>query len=348
MEYTVRGVYKSDRALNEKINKFLNLNGISRDKNLDYTCAVIGEDKSVIATGSCFKNTLRCLAVDKKYQGCGLLNKIITHLINFEFQRDVSHIFIYTKFDTAKFFEDIGFYEIVSDKDANIAFLENKSDGFKKYLLNLEKSVIKKNKNAAIVMNANPLTLGHLYLIERAAAENDILNIFIVSEEASIMPFEVRKGLIIEGTSHLKNIIYHDTGNYIISNATFPSYFQKDEKDVITGHAVIDIEIFIKIAKMSGINARYAGDEPDSATTGIYNKIMSERLENHDIKFVEIPRLKLNDKIISASKVREMIKSGEIAKIKDLVPPVTYNYFLSDGAKPVIKRIMNAEDVKHY
>ncbi len=78
---------------------------------------------------------------------------------------------------------------------------------------------------AALVMNANPFTFGHQYLVEKAAAESDILHLFIVSEDQSLVPFSVRKQLVLEGTAHLDNIIYHESDPYIISNATFPSYF---------------------------------------------------------------------------------------------------------------------------
>ena len=73
----------------------------------------------------------------------------------------------------------------------------------------LEKTKKEGNKIAAIVMNANPFTLGHLHLVEKASKENDILHLFIVSEDKSIIPFNERKQLIMEGTSHLKNIIYY-------------------------------------------------------------------------------------------------------------------------------------------
>ena len=72
-------------------------------------------------------------------------------------------------------------------------------------------------------MNANPFTLGHQYLIKKVSKENDILHLFIVSEDKSIIQFNIRKKLIIEGTKHLNNIIYHDSGSYIISISTFPS-----------------------------------------------------------------------------------------------------------------------------
>ena len=138
-------------------------------------------------------------------------------------------------------------------------------------------------------MNANPFTLGHLYLTERASAENDTVHLFMVSEDASLIPFKVRRRLITEGTSHLDNIIYHDSGPYIISSATFPSYFQKDMDAVIESHAKLDLVIFTKIAHALGIGRRYVGEEPHSRVTGIYNQIMEKELPKAGIQCSVIP-----------------------------------------------------------
>ena len=73
--------------------------------------------------------------------------------------------------------------------------------------------------------------------------------IFYASEDKSIIPFNIRKKLIIEGTLNLKNMIYHDSWPYIISGAIFPIYFQKDENAVIESHTNLDLEIFVKITK---------------------------------------------------------------------------------------------------
>ena len=199
-----------------------------------------------------------------------------------------------------------------------------------------------------MVLNANPFTLGHLYLTEKAAGENDYLHVFVVSEDASLVPFEVRKRLIVEGTSHLHNLIYHDTGPYIISNATFPSYFQKDDSAVIESHANLDLSIFVRIAGALGINARYVGEEPKSLVTGIYNRIMSERLPEHGIRCVIIPRKQSDGEVISASNVRQAIKEGRLEDIRGLVPESTYRYFASPEAEGVIRKIRGTENVIHY
>lgn len=345
-------IYLSDDKSRQQIDALLQQEGLHRDQNLDYTCGIYDDDMNIIATGSCFGNTLRCLAVSTAHQGEGLLNQIITHLIEFQHARGNRHLFLYTKCNTAKFFGDLGFYEIIRI-DGQVVFMENRRSGFADYLRALfpaEKSlsISSHSKIASIVVNANPFTLGHQYLIEKAATENDLLHLFIVSEDASLIPFSVRKKLVIAGTSHLSNIIYHDSGPYIISNATFPSYFQKDEASVISSHAELDLEIFKKISSVLGIRRRYVGEEPTSQVTGIYNQIMQTKLPQAGIECIVIPRKETSGKVISASTVRKALQDDDIEVLKTMVPETTLRFFLSEEALPIISNLKNSKNVIHY
>lgn len=359
-EYAISQIYPSDRRANTQINELLLAEGIRKDANLDYTCGMYDEEMNIIATGSCFGNTLRCMAVSSAHQGEGLMNQIVTHLISVQFERGNTHLFLYTKCNSAKFFGDLGFYEIARI-DGQIVFMENRKTGFTSYLEKLKKETEQsevfqkfscnnsaKTKIAALVMNANPFTLGHQYLVEKAAAENDILHLFIVSEDQSLVPFSVRKKLVLEGTGHLKNIIYHESGPYIISNATFPSYFQKDADAVMESHANLDLTIFVRIAQALGINYRYVGEEPNSQVTGIYNEIMAKKLPENQIACKIIPRKEANGSVISASTVRTALKCDKIDLLKTLVPETTFRYFQSDEAAPVIEKIKAAQNVVHH
>lgn len=359
-EYAISQIYPSDRRANTQINELLLAEGIRRDANLDYTCGMYDDEMNIIATGSCFGNTLRCMAVSSAHQGEGLMNQIVTHLISVQFERGNTHLFLYTKCNSAKFFGDLGFYEIARI-DGQIVFMENRKTGFTSYLEKLKKETEQsevfrqfscndpaKTKIAALVMNANPFTLGHQYLVEKAASENDILHLFIVSEDQSLVPFSVRKKLVLEGTAHLKNIIYHESGPYIISNATFPSYFQKDADAVMESHANLDLTIFVRIAQALGINCRYVGEEPNSQVTGIYNEIMAKKLPENQIACKIIPRKEANDSVISASTVRTALKCDKIDLLKTLVPETTFRYFQSAEAAPVIEKIKAAQNVVHH
>ena len=346
MSYTVSQVSLSDRRTLSQIDALLEREGICRDAHLDYTCAIYDDDYKVIATGSCFGSTLRCFAVDSAYQGEGLLNQLATHLTGVQMARGNTHLFLYTKIAAAPFFAGLSFYEIARVKDT-LVFMENRRSGFANYLQRLSSSH-QEGRSAALVMNANPFTLGHRYLVEKAAAEWDTLHLFLVSEDASLIPFSVRMRLVRDGVSDLSNVRIHETGPYIISSATFPSYFLKEEDAVIRGQAMLDLAIFIRIADTLGITCRYVGEEPTSQVTGLYNQIMQRELPAAGIGCQVIPRLEARGRPVSASTVRCALRDGDWAALRSLVPDATYEYFTSAEAAPILDRLRQAADVVHY
>ncbi len=346
MAYTMIEVSPRDTRLLAQADALLAREGLTRDRNLDYICAACDEELRAVATGSCFGNTLRCFAVDRGHQGEGLLNLVLTHLTEVQYARGNFRLFLCTKASTAKFFEDLGFYE-VARVEGTLVFMENRRDGFSGYLRELGKKR-REGRSAAIVMNANPFTLGHQYLVETAAKACDTLHLFLVSEEASLVPFRVRKRLVQEGTAHLPNVVLHDGGPYIISAATFPSYFLEDGDAVIEGHARLDLAVFVKIAEALGISVRFAGQEPTSHVTGIYNRLMSAGLPKAGIACEIIPRKEMGGEPVSASVVRRLLQEGRLEEIRPLTPPSTYAYFASPEAAPVLERIRKAGNVAHY
>lgn len=345
-EYALTQVSLSDKRMLAQVDALLVENGITRDANLDYICAMVDEENRVIATGSCFGATLRCFAVSQQHQGEGLLNEVVSHLMEYQMARGYTHLFLYTKIKSAKFFQSLGFYEIAR-VDGTLVFMENRRNGFPSYLSRLEKTA-RPGVSGAIVMNANPFTLGHQYLVETAAGRCDTLHLFLLSEDASLVPFGVRKQLVQAGTAHLKNVVLHDSGPYIISNATFPSYFLKDDAAVIQGHAKLDLTIFVRIARALGVTVRFVGEEPTSQVTGLYNEIMAAQLPENGIDCVILPRKEALGKAISASTVRAALQAGDWQTLSQLVPQTTLDYFRSSEAEPVLRRIRSAEDVVHY
>lgn len=343
---TLTAISPKDLRAQKQVDALLEQEGVRRDGNLDYTCGLFDDDWRLVATGSCFGNTLRCLAVDRDRQGEGLLNQIVTHLMEVQAERGSTHLFLYTKPQSAKFFGSLGFYEIARVADS-LVFLENRRRGFSDYCAALEKTG-REGASAVVVMNANPFTLGHLHLVERAAMENDVVHLFVLSEEAGPIPFVVRKRLVEMGTAHLPNVICHDSGPYIISNATFPSYFLKDEDAVIRTHAALDLEIFGKIAPCLHITRRYVGEEKASLVTALYNETMVHRLPALGVECRVVPRLERNSQPVSASTVRQAIHDGNLESIRPLVPETTWSYFRSPEAETVIAAIQRAKDVIHY
>ena len=335
-----------DLRENRQVDALLQQEGIRRDANLDYTCGLFDEDWTLTATGSCFGNTIRCLAVSHDHQGEGLLNQVVSHLAEVQAQRGNTHLFLYTKGKSAKFFGDLNFHEIARVGDS-LVFMENRRRGFDDYRAALERTR-REGEAAAIVMNANPFTLGHLHLVERAAAENETVHLFVLSEEAGPIPFAVRRRLVREGTAHLPNVACHDSGPYMISSATFPSYFLRDEDTVIHTHAALDLAVFSRIAPCLNVTCRYVGEEPASHVTALYNQIMAERLPEAGIRCRVIPRLEIGGRIVSASTVRQAIHDGDLDRVRDMLPESTYRFFFGPEALPVIRAVQAEADVVHY
>lgn len=322
----------------QKVDIFLQSQDLILEKDVDFTIVMYKND-TIIGTGSLCGNVLKCIAIDPFYQGEGFSNKIVSLLINEQFNRGNTHLFIFTKPQNKKLFVDLGFKEITS-VEGKVSLLENDPRGIEKYVEKLGTERRDGDVISSIVMNCNPFTFGHQYLIEEASKNSDIVHIFAVWENRSIFPKEIRLKLLKEGTKHLKNVHVHKGEDYIISNSTFPSYFIKEKNSIVKIHAMLDIQIFGKfIAPSLGINKRYVGEEPNDPVTNEYNLTMKEILPQYNIEVIEIPRLKKEGFVISASKVREVIKNDQIESLKQLVPSTTYEYLISEEAKTIIEKI---------
>ena len=92
-DYAISQVYPWDKRSLSEIDGLLQKEGITRDGNLDYICAMRDSSDAIIATGSCFGPTLRCFAVSREHQGEGLLNEIISHLMEVQQARGNLHLF---------------------------------------------------------------------------------------------------------------------------------------------------------------------------------------------------------------------------------------------------------------
>jgi [citrate (pro-3S)-lyase] ligase len=314
---------------------------IRPEKAIEYTAGVFEGDK-LIATGSIFQNILKCIAIAPEYMGGKVFNILISHLMSEVFDKGYVSCFIYTKEEAAHSFTHLGFCEIAR-VSGELVFLELSAKGFLSYIEDLKKTRKEGDKVASIVMNANPFTNGHLHLIETAAKENDILHIFILSEELSDFPSRIRLELVKKGTAHLHNIILHETGDYIVSAKTFPSYFLKEKSDVTYIQASLDAIIFKSYISTSlGVNRRYVGEEPLSQATAIYNQALKD-VFNEEIELIVIPRKELANEVISASRVRKLFKENDMDHIKNLVPKSTFEFLLSPEGRKIQDKIQEKE-----
>lgn len=323
----------------EKVEKFLETQNLKLGKNIDYTIGVFYKDE-IIGTGSLSGKVLKSIAVRCDFQGEAITNKIVSKLVNEAFHKGETHLFVYTKPENKALFESLGFYNIAEvDK---VCLLENKRDGIKNFTEEIQKKKREGDIIGSIVMNCNPFTYGHQYLIEKASKECDVVHIFVVWEDKSSFPAEIRYDLIKKGTENLKNVVIHKGRDYIISNATFPNYFIKGEEDVVASQTKLDVKIFKKyIVPALGINRRYIGEEPYCKTTNLYNETMKSLLPEAGVEVIVVERKKSEDKAISASTVRESLSKDDRESLKKLVPQTTYEFFQTEKGKKIIEKIKN-------
>lgn len=182
----------------------------------------------------------------------------------------------------------------------------------------------------AVVMNCNPFTLGHRYLIEKALERCDFLVIFVVEEDKSVFPFEDRLRLVDEGVKDLSNVTVIPSGKFMISSLTFTEYFNKSELQDRTIDTSLDVSVFAReIAPCLHIAKRFAGSEPFDSVTRQYNDAMRQILPEYGIEFEEIPRAEIEGETISASKVRQMIADGNLEGTRQFVPETTFDYLFN-------------------
>ena len=192
----------------------------------------------------------------------------------------------------------------------------------------------KKIPVGAIVMNCNPFTLGHEYLIEYASKRVKKLYIFVVEEDRSEFKFADRFKLVREGVKNFSNVEVLPSGKFIISQQTFSGYFNKENLQDVAVDSSEDVEIFAReIAPTLGITIRFVGEEPEDTVTKSYNDTMKKILPQYNIEVAEIPRRELNGEVISAKKVRAALKVGDFDKIKKLVPKTTLKFLLENFSK---------------
>ena len=302
---------------------FLARAGLEADEGLHAT-VLVWEDGQIIATGSRQDHILKCIAVDDAHQGEGLTGTVLTQLRQDAFSRGFKHLFLYTKPKNKWMFSSLFFYPIAQTKD--VLLMENREHGIRDFLEELPEPQVQGTIGAA-VMNCNPFTKGHRYLIETAAKECDHVYIFVLSEDKSEFSAVDRMNMVKLGTADLPNVTVLPTGPYLISSATFPTYFLKDREQAGTVQCLLDIDIFCKYyAPKFSITRRYVGTEPLSPMTNQYNQALLACLPEKGIQVRQIPRLEQEDLPVSASAVRAALAAGDMETLKKLVPETTYNY----------------------
>ncbi|MBE6644373.1 MAG: [citrate (pro-3S)-lyase] ligase [Ruminococcaceae bacterium] len=299
--------------------------GLTADKPAERTLLVYDEGR-LIATGGRDGCVLKFIAVDKNRRGEDITATLLTELRRDAFDLGYSHLFLYTKPENRYTFENLFFYEVAQTD--NVLFMENVRGGIQDFLDSLP-NFSQPGEIGAIIMNCNPFTNGHKALIKRAAEECERVFVFVLSEDKSEFSAEDRIEMVKLGTQDMPNVTVLPGSHYIISSATFPTYFLKNRDTASTAACEVDVEIFCRrLAPRLSITRRYVGTEPTSPLTAMYNAELKKVLPKCGISVCEIERVCHDGKPISASDVREKIKKGDTEGLSNLIPKTTLDYLL--------------------
>ena len=318
--YTVTGEPLQGAAL-ERLQLFLTDCGLNYDPAVRFSVLLMDGDE-IAATGSLDGATIKCVAVSPRHQGEDLTAQVMTVLAQHAAQDGIGHLMLYTKPRNQHLFMPLGFHPVI--RTADVLLMENKRGGLSQFLSSLKKPLDDQQPVGCIVANCNPFTLGHRYLIEKAAAECAWVHVFVLSEDKSLFPAQTRLAMVRNGCKDLANVLIHPTGPYMVSSSTFPSYFLKENQCAQTVHCELDVRLFgEKIAPALGISRRYVGTEPGCAVTAQYNETLKRLLPAMGVEVIEAERKTADGRWISASHVRELIRLGRTEELSAFVPPST-------------------------
>lgn len=330
----------------QRIEAFLKRNGLRFD-DMHYYAAVTDDDGEMIAGGGLKGNVIKCVAVDDAHKGEAIANTLISHLIAHANEEGHSNVMLFTKPKNRQLFESLSFRLLAEAPEAvlmetGIGGINNTVEALKKIReekTNLTTSPSQHHNTTTpqplttttplrgvVVMNCNPFTLGHRYLIEQAAKQVERLFVMVVREDCSLFAYAERKAMVEQGVAHLKNVTVIDGSEYAISQATFPTYFLKRLDDAADTQMLLDLDLFRRhIAPALGATVRFVGTEPTDRLTRRYNQLMHEVLA--DVR--ETARLEKEGNAVSASRVRKAMEQGDMSTIRQLVPPTTLPYIIA-------------------
>ncbi len=350
-------------SVRRRVEAFLAANGLRLAPLDRYVVVTRDEDgDEILAGGGLDGNVIKCVAVSESARSEGLMNILVSRLIVIAREEGRESVKAFTKPENEGIFKSLGFALIASSPNAIL--MENGRGGLPEYRKYLE-SLARPGRNGAIVMNANPFTKGHRYLVEQAASQVDNLYVIVVKEDRSRFPYVERKAMIEAGCAGLDNVVVCEGSDYAISAATFPTYFLKKLDDATDTQIALDLDLFVNhIAKPLGVTVRFAGSEPEDALTRRYNELMAEILpgtsvavvrQDHQpdselvkgsalrqarrpIDFVEIPRLEQKGKPLSATSLRRALDKGGFKEAMEYIPKSTVPYLVADLAERALRR----------
>ena len=344
-----------------QIETFLQANGLRYD-DVDYYAALVDESSDEMIAGGGLKGcVIKCVAVADGHKGEAVANVIVSHLLAKVNEDGYQCVKLYTKPHNRQLFESLSFRLIA--EAPNAILMETGVGGIEKWSYELrvkndelgvrndelgvtndelgvrnDELGIKgvRKPIGAIVMNANPFTLGHRFLVEQSSELVERLYVVVVREDCSMFSYSERKAMVIQGVRDIGNVVVVDGSDYAVSAATFPTYFLKQISDATDTQITLDLDIYRRrIAPALGATVRFFGSEPTDPLTRRYNELMHQQLGEDHVH--EIQRKQQDGSPISASRVRKAMLEGRLWDAIQMVPPTTIPYIIGHLASMALQ-----------
>ena len=318
--YSIQEVPLSSSFFRREVERFLTDNGL-RLESLDAYYAIRNSEGRILAGAGLQGRTIKCVAVAAQARSEGLAAPLISHIIS---ESGSTCLRVFTKPEHQSVFESLGFKLLASAPEA--VLMEN-GRGVERYCAYLQ-SLPLTGKVGVVLMHANPFTLGHRHLLEKAQALVDTLVVIPVKEDSRPFSYSERLQMLRAGVP--EGVVVAEGSDYQISSLTFPTYFLKDLSTAAENQMRLDLDLFRRwIAPALGAVSRFVGTEPLDPLTARYNSLMKELLP---LEVVEIPRLEDAGGPVSASRVRKALEEGSFEKAAALVPAGSRPYLLAQLA----------------
>ena len=342
-----------------QIEMFLQTNGLRYD-DVDYYAAIVDESSDeMIAGGGLKGSVIKCVAVADGHKGEAVANVIVSHLIAKANAEGCQCVKLYTKPNNRQLFESLSFRLIAESPNAilmetGVGGIEKYSEelrvkseelGVKSEELRVKNEELKNDESVVsnarkpigvIVMNANPFTLGHRFLVEQSSELVERLYVVVVREDCSMFSYNERKAMVSQGVRDIGNVVVVDGSDYAVSAATFPTYFLKQLSDATDTQIILDLDLYRRrIAPALGATIRFFGSEPTDPLTRRYNELMHQQLGEEHVH--EIQRKQQEGSAISASRVRKAMMEGCLWDAIQLVPPTTIPYIIGHLASMALQ-----------
>lgn len=357
-EFEIRELPLMLKSVHDKVEAFLKANGLRMEKVDEYAAVYALGEEEILAGGGLAGDTIKCVAVCDALRGSGMGAKLISYLVCKAAAKGHSSVKVFTKPDNQSIFTSLGFKALAASPHA--VFMENGSE-LDDYCRQLR--VLRREGTCGIiVMNANPFTKGHRYVVEQSAKRVDHLYVMVVREDQSRFSYEERRAMVTYGCSDLKNVTVCDGSRYAVSADTFPTYFLKRIDDATDEQIILDLNLFARhLAPALGASVRFVGSEPIDELTRRYNQLMQEMLPEQGIAVVEIERLRLpslekdtfgsarsplqvmgqhvpalpesdGDEVVSASRVRQYVDARRFLAAASIAYPTTIPFIIAELA----------------